>query len=56
MYQKKPLVLDPPGNQRHQDIVVDTIEKLLDIDIHDLTLAIGYVRLSFQHGLLDQTV
>ena len=38
---EQPLVGHPLGDARHQTIVVDPVEKLLQVDIHDPAVALG---------------
>ena len=46
------LVGHPLGHQPHQDVVVDPVEELLQVDVHDKAVAGRDVRLRLFHGLM----
>ena len=46
------LVSNPLGHQPHQDVVVDPVEELLQVDVHDKAVAGRDVRLRLRHRLM----
>lgn len=41
--QEDPLVLHPPRRARHQDVVVDPVEELLEVRVHEPSVSGGHV-------------
>ena len=50
-----PFILNLAGNSRHQYVVVDTVEELLQIDIHDPAISLFYVFPRLYHCLMGAT-
>src|SRR6266481_5017493 len=46
------LVGQPRGDARHQAVVIDTVEKLFEIDVHHVAVALGYVALRLGYRLM----
>jgi hypothetical protein len=51
---QQPLVLDPFGNLTHQFVVIDSVEKFLQIKINDLRAAFGDILLRLRHCLMSR--
>src|ERR1017187_2780193 len=51
---QQPLVLDPFGDLTHQFVVIDSIEKLLQIKINAPAVAFGDILLRLCHRLMSR--
>ena len=49
---EQPLIGDSFRDARHQDVVVDSIEELLQIDVHHPAVAFGQIFLYLSHRLM----
>ena len=52
---QKPRILNPFGDTPHQDVVVDPIEELFEVEIHDPAVTLGYVALGGRHRLMRRS-
>ena len=53
---EQPLVGHPFRHQAHQHVVIDSIEELLQVDVHDPAMARGNMLLRARHRLMGRAV
>ena len=53
---QQPLIADPFGDLREQSVVVDPVEKFLEIQIHHPAVAFGLILLRLRHRLMCRSL
>src|ERR1022692_1345710 len=53
---QQPLIADPFGNLREQSVVIDPVEKFLEIQIHHPAVAFGLILLRLFHRLMCRSL